>query len=179
MAPLSLPAVGEIGTGSRVKIESPVARYPKVDVRRALSHRRHRSHPVSAVHGWNTTRPRLTPTRSCYPPNSLALVAMASNSDRTCYTPAGKDRNAGLSANDDSRYRPCPGSGKVTMCCGRRSIDRCVDGGLCFNTITNLYFRESCTDPTWQDPACIKLFLNGTGYVPGDEVFFGKSKDLI
>jgi hypothetical protein len=24
-------------------------------------------------------------------------------------------------------------------------------------------WRESCTDPTWKDPACIKLFVNGTG----------------
>ena len=26
----------------------------------------------------------------------------------------------------------------------------------------NLYYRDACTDPTWQDPACTKLFMDGT-----------------
>jgi hypothetical protein len=60
------------------------------------------------------------------------------------------------------------------MCCavgpGRDgSQDVCLSGadtGLCGNAILNDaagVWRESCTDPTWQDPACLKIFVNGTG----------------
>jgi hypothetical protein len=30
----------------------------------------------------------------------------------------------------------------------------------------NVYWRESCTDPTWKDPNCVKLFITGK-YNPG------------
>lgn len=60
------------------------------------------------------------------------------------------------------------------MCCaigpgraGEGSGDICLDNGLCQNDLVGdktTIWRESCTDPTWRDPACIKLFMNGTGF---------------
>jgi hypothetical protein len=49
----------------------------------------------------------------------------------------------------------------------RGSPDNCYkDGsGLCYNQNmgeTVHSWRESCTDATWRDPACVKLFTNGT-----------------
>ena len=56
------------------------------------------------------------------------------------------------------------------MCCAWGSIraangdaNTCQSNGLCMDGL-GVTWRESCTDPTWQDPACIRLFVNGTGY---------------
>lgn len=38
--------------------------------------------------------------------------------------------------------------------------------GFCYSAAEQTYYRESCTDPTWQDPACIKLFTNHSGDIP-------------
>jgi hypothetical protein len=74
-----------------------------------------------------------------------------------------------LGAADGYLYAPCDNVAAVSMCCaigtGRvaaGTADNCIPGGLCYNQGANLYWRESCTDPTWNDPACIKLFVNGT-----------------
>ena len=55
------------------------------------------------------------------------------------------------------------------MCCAWGSArtasgnaDTCLPNGLCQNAENT--WRESCTDPTWQAPECLKLFVNGTGY---------------
>ncbi len=60
-------------------------------------------------------------------------------------------------------YAPCDQEANVSMCCRTNNggSDVCLPSGLCRNG--NIYWRESCTDPTWTDPACIKLFLNDTG----------------
>jgi hypothetical protein len=75
-----------------------------------------------------------------------------------------------LNASDGYLYAPCDNVVAVSMCCaigpGRvaaGNADNCIPGGLCYNEGGNLYWRESCTDPTWNDPVCIKLFVNGTG----------------
>lgn len=88
-----------------------------------------------------------------------------------CYTPDGQDRNENFNA---IVYEPCNTSASVSMCCatgpGRTAgtLDTCMpDSGLCFNQYYNNYWRESCTDSTWKDPACIKLFVNGTGFNGG------------
>lgn len=44
----------------------------------------------------------------------------------------------------------------------------CRMDGLCYSPGYDRDWRESCTDPTWQHPACIKLFVNSTGF-DGDE----------
>lgn len=81
----------------------------------------------------------------------------------TCYYPDGEP-------NEDESYQPC-GSGSAddqfTMCCAtfRQAPDQCLKSGLCSNTATgpNLTWRESCTDPTWKSPSCIKICDTGIG----------------
>jgi hypothetical protein len=61
-------------------------------------------------------------------------------------------------------YAPCNLEAKFSMCCNIHGDgDVCLPNGLCNNTGSGIYWRESCTDPTWTDSACVKLFLNGTG----------------
>jgi hypothetical protein len=101
----------------------------------------------------------------------LALIlSLVGHSSAACYTPEGLDRNTMLNASEGYLYAPCDNVVPVSMCCaigpGRvadGSADTCIPGGLCYNQGGNLYWRESCTDPTWTSPACIKLFVNGTG----------------
>jgi len=59
------------------------------------------------------------------------------------------------------------------MCCAIQnrdpvSIDVCGKNGLCGNgLISNTSFwRESCTDPTWQSESCLKLCITGLGDLP-------------
>lgn len=86
-----------------------------------------------------------------------------------CYTPAGLNINTDIwKVNESALYMPCNTTAAVSMCCAtgpeRTDPDVCVDHGLCHNSYYgNQLWRESCTDPTWKDPACTKLFLNGTG----------------
>ncbi|OXV10316.1 hypothetical protein Egran_01924 [Elaphomyces granulatus] len=48
------------------------------------------------------------------------------------------------------------------MCCA--TWDRCLPNGLCQNTYSGQYWRESCTDPTWKSSMCIHLYLSlGSG----------------
>ncbi|CAI4213252.1 unnamed protein product [Parascedosporium putredinis] len=55
----------------------------------------------------------------------------------------------------------------ASMCCNVGTGDVCRDNGLCFNPSVEHLWRESCTDPTWKDPACVKLchrdILNAQG----------------
>lgn len=60
-------------------------------------------------------------------------------------------------------YQPCDRSNEHSMCCGTRELDRCRKDGLCFDAPNNDIWRGSCTDPTWNSPACIKLCVEGTG----------------
>jgi hypothetical protein len=71
----------------------------------------------------------------------------------------------GATEGSDPFYRPCNSSATVSMCCSiGGSGDTCIaNDSLCYNPYANVCWRESCTDPTWQDPACAKLFVNGTG----------------
>ncbi|KAF2828168.1 hypothetical protein CC86DRAFT_369295 [Ophiobolus disseminans] len=83
-----------------------------------------------------------------------------------CYAPNGVDRNT-LTPNQAEEYKPCNTTAEHSMCCaiGRSSSsgapDTCESGGFCSNGA--LFWRESCTDPTWKSPSCIKLFVNGSG----------------
>lgn len=85
---------------------------------------------------------------------SLLFTSVAA----TCYFPNGTDRNIGSSA---EIYRPCDGGGKHSMCCRTMDHDRCRSDGLCLNFQHNEIWRESCTDPTWQSPECLKLCVMG------------------
>ena len=68
-------------------------------------------------------------------------------------------------------YEPCVStSGIVSMCCGTNRTapakkDICLPNGLCHYPCSNggdcsgipgTYWRESCTDPKWNSPYCLK-----------------------
>ena len=89
---------------------------------------------------------------------------------KACYTPGGANRNELQNATNGYYYAPCDNTAEVSMCCaigpGRDgNADNCLDSGLCGNVLLadGVVWRESCTDQTWEDPRCIKLFVNGTG----------------
>jgi len=91
----------------------------------------------------------------------LTLSMIVSSVIGTCYHPDG------TSAHVD--YKPCNTNGNVSMCChlgvSNNNGDACGSGptyGLCGITGPQLW-RESCTDPTWKDPACLKFCLDDKG----------------
>lgn len=74
-----------------------------------------------------------------------------------------------------SAFKACNGTG-VSMCCQLGASDDngdvCGSGstfGLCGVTGSELT-RESCTDPTWKDPACLKLCVTGAGAHNGSAI---------
>lgn len=99
--------------------------------------------------------------------------------DAVCYTPAGLDRNAEWGPNAGNRYRPCAPGAAVSMCCSFGGDDTCIGDGLCYNKGSDNYWRESCTDPTWKDPACVKLFVNGTGLDSSDKDYDSKNTGTV
>lgn len=107
----------------------------------------------------------------------LATSAMA----QTCYNPDGTANGAD--------YQPC-NSGKVSMCCAtnranRTDLNICRSDGLCLESGTSTYpgkniiWREGCTDPTWKDPACLQLCVQGpfSTQLRSLLLSFGKSTD--
>jgi len=95
---------------------------------------------------------------------SLALIVVLTiirPSYATCYQRNGTE----ISSQD---YQPCTSSaGATSMCCAtsRLNADLCLPSGLCVGGADTaggrLFWRESCTDPTWQDPACLKICDQG------------------
>lgn len=92
----------------------------------------------------------------------IILGIFSSSAHGTCYVPNGTDRNAGLSA---EVYLPCDPGDEHSMCCAsNRSVpDKCRSDGLCLSGNDGIVWRESCTDPTWKSPSCIKLCNVGKG----------------
>jgi hypothetical protein len=100
------------------------------------------------------------------PPRSLlfflvALLTVFSLANAKCYNYDGSPSK--------DVFKPCNGSAEASMCCqigpASNKEDVCGTGseyGLCGFTGSQLY-RESCTDPTWKSPACLKLCINGAG----------------
>lgn len=67
-----------------------------------------------------------------------------------------------------SIYAPCNQNTEFSMCCrtGGGTTDYCMPNGLCINTVQNPWveiWRESCTDPTWKSPFCLKAFDGCSG----------------
>ena len=105
---------------------------------------------------------------------SLCLLWFVNLCTASCYWQDGTNVNAHWNVSEGYYYQPChndtaSNATAVSMCCatgpGRvadGNADICVDQGLCYSSALGIHWRESCTDQTWQDPACIKLFLNGT-----------------
>lgn len=80
----------------------------------------------------------------------------------TCYYPNGSDANAYLPQDE---YQSSDGGDKFSMCCAlnKSRPNLCRSDGLCQSTIDQFIWRESCTDPYWKSPSCIKLCVHGTG----------------
>lgn len=77
-----------------------------------------------------------------------------------CYYPDEVDTNEFLNT---TAYEACGDSKSHSMCCRKNdnSPDFCRSDGLCING--DQLWRESCTDPKWESPACIQLCVSGTG----------------
>ncbi len=88
----------------------------------------------------------------------LALVSAA------CFLPNSTDRNS-IGDGHGGDYLPTGFGSSVDnfqMCCatnGRAVPDIPRKDGLCQNLAA--IWRESCTDPTWESPSCIKLCIDG------------------
>ena len=84
--------------------------------------------------------------------SSFALISHAID----CFSPNGTNRGPA--------YQPC--NGVSGMCCATNrigDINTCLPNGLCLAPEEGgITWRESCTDPTWQSKACLKLCINGT-----------------
>ena len=77
-----------------------------------------------------------------------------------CYYPSGQVYTGGDSG-------PCNNtSGVQSMCCRLRNTttpDYCNKDALCIPYTNDFPWRGTCTDPTWKDPACIHLCMDGQG----------------
>ncbi|KAK0371264.1 hypothetical protein CLIM01_11372 [Colletotrichum limetticola] len=71
-----------------------------------------------------------------------------------CFVPNGTNRHDLTNANIQ-KYASCESSGHG-MCCNIAG-DKCQADGLCWNEEHKQLWRESCTDPTWESPKCLKL----------------------
>ncbi|KAF0321318.1 Transmembrane alpha-helix domain protein [Colletotrichum asianum] len=76
----------------------------------------------------------------------------------TCFVPNGTNRNDINDSHFDT-YEPCASSGHA-MCCNIKNGDKCEANGLCWNKVDIKFWRESCTDPTWESPKCLKLCIS-------------------
>ncbi|KAL9037450.1 MAG: hypothetical protein Q9180_003707, partial [Flavoplaca navasiana] len=100
----------------------------------------------------------------------LHIVAFAS---ANCFLPNGTDRNTILWDSHGIDYQPS-GYGSPAddfqMCCAtnnRETPDLPRKDGLCNDPIG--IWRESCTDPTWKSPSCVKLCIDGTNKAKTEE----------
>lgn len=94
----------------------------------------------------------------------LALLFFLRSAASTCFNPDG-------SAVTDTDYQPCNlVANSISMCCAtNRPVgvrDQCLSNGLCFNPCGDdgncggldkgNYWRESCTDQSWNSPNCLR-----------------------
>lgn len=95
------------------------------------------------------------PTLPCALLGSLLSCALVR---ATCYNPDGSEVTA-------PAFQPCNQVvGQVSVCCGTNwtggvvQKDTCESNGLCLNSYNGepMYWRGSCTDPTWKSPLCLR-----------------------
>lgn len=69
----------------------------------------------------------------------------------TCYAPDGTKVT-------DLKYQPCISiENEFSMCCRLNDTDpgQCLQNGLCYMTSRKEYWRDYCTDETWNSPNCL------------------------
>ena len=98
---------------------------------------------------------------------TIFLLHIVAFSSANCFLPNGTDRNTILWDSHGIDYQPS-GYGSPAddfqMCCAtnnRETPDLPRKDGLC-NDLAGIW-RESCTDPTWKSPSCVKLCIDGIG----------------
>ncbi|KAI4163211.1 MAG: hypothetical protein LQ342_003144 [Letrouitia transgressa] len=88
----------------------------------------------------------------------LVVVVLATSSTlaaSTCYAPNG------TAIIDEFPYTPCNTNDEFSMCCRITTTDTCRPDGLCDSGWDGKVWRDYCTDPTWEDPSCVKLCVDG------------------
>jgi hypothetical protein len=73
-----------------------------------------------------------------------------------CYHPDGTTTT--------SDYQPCHASGRGMCCATNRNneyVNKCRPDDLCLEVGTGNIWRLSCTDPAWEDAACLQLCNQG------------------
>lgn len=98
---------------------------------------------------------------------TIFLIYIVAFASANCFLPNGTDRNSILWDSHGIDYQPS-GYGSPAddfqMCCAtnnRQNPDTPRKDGLC-NDLAGIW-RESCTDPTWKSPSCVKLCIDGIG----------------
>lgn len=92
------------------------------------------------------------------PRSTTALVLLAAliartAAQRNCWFPDG---------NTETQDLPCDPNADESACCGPDAF--CLSNGLCLSS--GVVSRGSCTDRTWNDPACATQCTNGEEYIP-------------
>ncbi|KAL9043723.1 MAG: hypothetical protein Q9214_003101, partial [Letrouitia sp. 1 TL-2023] len=88
----------------------------------------------------------------------VVLAASSALAASTCYAPNG------TAIVDEFPYTPCNTNDEFSMCCRISSTDTCRPDGLCDSAWDGKVWRDYCTDPTWEDPSCVKLCVDGVGW---------------
>lgn len=98
---------------------------------------------------------------SIYISKLLPLSLLCTTISATCYYPDGSpitpdNHPPNVNSTD---YQPCDSdTSSFSMCCATNRLvkgDTCMSNGICHNGYGE-YWRESCTDPTWNSPFCLK-----------------------
>lgn len=94
----------------------------------------------------------------------ITCLSQSRKASGFCYYPNG-------TADSTRGQVPCQEDGTHSMCCwmdvsnSHPDPDRCRNDGLCIPADSSGLWRNTCTDPTWSDPACVHLCIDGTSKV--------------
>ncbi len=91
----------------------------------------------------------------------IVFLTSISRSLATCFYPNGTPVEVvgGKEVN-----QPCNKTAGVhSMCCllDDPKPNTCNSDGLCIPFDNGFIYRDTCTDPTWEDPACLKICTDG------------------
>lgn len=88
----------------------------------------------------------------------LSPLHVFASTEKACYAPDGRVA--------DNTYQPCIAiNGVHSMCCSLNTTtpDTCQPNGLCLSNSANEYksnyWRDFCTDKTWESPNCLSKTL--------------------